>query len=261
MNETYILIVIAFIVVLYFINQNKQKKKETFITIRGNIQGEINEDNNELNDYYVEENKITNDIIMKQANNNNQQKVKNKIDSQLIGRNNLLNVDNIDYAKFRELYAHQIDCPCYGDKLIGFANCENNLDVFKVSNEVLKQHDNKDCVTCNFLTNTNATLTPEQMEQDVRAVVENKLINSNIENFADYRKVSNQDSNVGVNAVDRINECRTSETCNLNKFGTTIWQAYDNLMSDGHSKYQTTQNPHLLSGVNNQILKNDYQRI
>lgn len=263
MNGTYILMIIAFIVVLYYIKQNKQNKQnniETFIPVRNNIQEEINETNDELNDYYIEENKITNDIIIKQ-DNNNQENVKNNLNYQLIGRNNLLNVDNVDYDKFRNLYSHQIDCPCYGDKLIGFDNCENNLDVFKVSNEVLKQHDNKDCVTCNFLTETNATLTPEQMKQDAQAVVENKLINSNIENFADYRKVSNQDSNVGVNAVDRINECRTSGTCDLNKFGTTIWQAYDNLMSNSYSKYQSTTNPQLLTGVNNQILKNDYQQI
>jgi hypothetical protein len=260
MNGTCILIVIAFIVVLYYIIQNKQDKTETFMPVRGNIQQEIDEANDILNEYYSEENEITNDIIMRQ-DNNNQQDVKNSVDFQLIGRNNLLNVDNIDFDKFRKLYAHQIDCPCYGDKLIGFDNCENNLDVFRVSNEAIKQHDNKDCVTCNFLTETNATLTPEQMEQDAQAVVENKLINSNIENFSDYRKVSNQDSNVGVNAVDRINECRTGGTCDLNKFGTTIWQAYDNLMADGYSKYQTTTNPQLLSGVNNQILKNDYQRI
>ena len=59
--------------------------------VRGNIQQEINEANDELNEYYSEENEITNDIIMRQ-DNNNQQDVKNSVDFQLIGRNNLLNV-------------------------------------------------------------------------------------------------------------------------------------------------------------------------
>ena len=42
MNGTCILIVIAFIVVLYYIKQNKQDNTETFMPVRGNIQEEIN---------------------------------------------------------------------------------------------------------------------------------------------------------------------------------------------------------------------------
>lgn len=254
-----ILCFILILIILYFVFNKKEPFTNT--SVQKNIHNEMEDLNNNLNDFYQEQKNMTENIIMQQ-DDNNQESFKKNMNYQSVGLNNLLNVDNVAYDKFKNMYSHQTECPCYNGKVIGFDNCENNMDVFKISNEALKQHDNKDCVTCNFLNETNATLTPQQMEQDKKEVEKNKLVNSNIENYSDYRDVSNQDSNIGVNAVDRINECRTGNgTCDLSKFGTTIWQAYDNLMSDGYQKYKNSTNPQLLTGINDETFENNYKKL
>lgn len=232
-----------------------EDKLENFYNIENTTPNEeINNLNNKLNNYYQTQEELTKQIILNQDSNNQNNFKNTDIDFHLVGHNNLLNVDNVAYDKFKNMYAHQIECPCKDGKVVGFDSCNNNLDTFYALNESLKQHNNRSCVTCNFLTE-------EQQKNDYENTISNKLIDQNIQNFANHRDYSNQNSNMGENAIDRINECRTGETCNLNKFGNTIWSAYDNLLSNSFSKYQTTTNPNLLSGVNGDILKNDYQTV
>jgi hypothetical protein len=252
-----IIAVIAFIFMFILDNYELEQEEEleNFYNIENTTPNEeINNLNNKLNNYYQTQEEISKQIVLNQDSNNQNNFKNTDMNFHLIGHNNLLNVDNVAYDKFKNLYAHQIECPCKDGKVVGFDSCNNNLDTFYALNESLKQHDNRKCVTCNFLTE-------EQKKNDYENTISNKLIDQNIQNFSNHRSYSNQNSNMGENAIDRINECRTGETCNLNKFGNTIWQAYDNLLSNSFSKYQTTTNPNLLSGVNGDILKNDYQSV
>jgi len=242
-----LVLIVLFMLYSYFFYEDEEEM-ENFSNVSGTMQNEDNMLNNDLSDYYKTQKYITKNIILNQDSNNQNNAKNTDMDFQLVGHNNLLNVDNVAFDKFKKLYSHQIDCPCVNNKVIGFDDCKNNLDVFKISNNALMEHDDRDCVTCNFL--PSATLTPEQMKNDAENVISNKLIDSNLDNYSNYRMVSNQNSNMGENVIDRINECRTSGTCDLSKFGSTLWGGYDNLMSGSNSQMQTTTNPDLIGGYN-----------
>jgi hypothetical protein len=77
------------------------------------------------------------------ADNNNNNYYPNEIDYDNRGQYSLLNSDNMNYEKYYDVYKHQLKCPCDNKKELGFNNCENDMDVFKMSNMALKNNKKK----------------------------------------------------------------------------------------------------------------------
>ena len=220
---------------------------------------QIIQQNNVLNNLYRQR-YLTNDIVMENDKNTNKY-YQDQIDFQKRGQYGLLKPEDINYGKYYEMYKHQLNCPCDNGKERGFDNCENDLDVFKISNLALTNNKNKPCVSCNFDETIGAVLTPEQKKYDQSALKRNALVNNNVEKFAEYKEFVNQDSNLFETQVDKLGQCRTSETCELSKFGETIWDAYDNLLSTDFTKYQTRTNPDILTGASSMTFSNNYETI
>ena len=257
------IIIIIIIVYIFFKLLNSSENFENIESIETNKypNPEIMNTNNILNNLYRKDN-ITNDIANTVDNNINDY-YKNDINFQRIGQYGLLrNNNNIDYDKYYDLYKHQLKCPCDDSKNVEFEKCKNNLDVFKIGNMALANNKKKPCVSCNFDEKIGAILTPEQKKADKEMILKNNIVNNNLGKFSDYNDFVNQNSNQFETQVDKLAQCRTGETCELNEFGNTIWQAYDNLLSTDFTKYQTSTNPNILTGTNNAVINNlNYERI
>ena len=235
-----IIVLVIIIVILYNLLYYSKEKFSGEIDDNEFPDKEIINFNNDLNNYYQ----------------NNNDYYQNQTNYQKKGQYGLLKANNINYEKYYEMYKHQLNCPCEDKKELGFNNCENDLDVFKLSNMALSNNKKKPCVSCNFNTDIGAVLTPEQKKEDFKNVKKNSLRSNNVNKYAAYKEYVNQNSNQFESQVDKLGQCRTSETCELNKFGDTIWDAYDNLLSTDFTKYQTTTNPDILTGTNNVIFTN-----
>lgn len=253
----YVILVLIVIIIMQFISQTDY--------FSGNIASdefpdkEIIKDNNYLNNLYREQN--ISDSIMMNTDSNVNNYYQDDIDYDNKRQYQLLDGD-IDYEKYYNMYKHQLNCPCPNSKEIGFDNCQNDLDVFKLGNTALKNNKNKSCVSCNFEKDIGAVLTQEQQKIDMNMVKKNILVNNNVEKFAEYKEFVNQNSNQFETQVDKLAQCRTGETCELSKFGETIWDAYDNLLSNDFTKYQTRTNPDILTGVSNDMaMMNKYERV
>jgi len=258
-----IIILLVVYIIFKFLNFSEYVSKfypEYFVNIENNKypNPEIMNTNNILNNLYRKDN-ITNDIANVVDNNINDY-YKNEIDFQRIGQYGLLrNDNNIDYSKYYDLYKHQLNCPSTNMEDNTY---QNDLDVFKVGNTALSNNKKKSCVSCNFDNKIGAVLTPEQQKTDKEMIRKNKLVNNNLGKFADYSDFVNQNSNQFETQVDKLAQCRTAETCELNQFGDTIWQAYDNLLSTDFTKYQTSTNPDILTGTNDIVVNNlSYEKI
>ena len=256
-----IIIVVIIIIIIY----NLYNSKENFfvnITDKRAPDEEIINDNNILNNIYRNNDNIMNqdnDNIMNQDNDNNY--YQNKINFKKKDQYSLMNDNNINYEKYYDMYKHQLNCPCENNKEMEFNNCENDLDVFKLSNMALSNNKKKSCVSCTFDKDIGAKLTPEQQKEDFKNVKKNILRSNNVNKYAAYKEYINQNSNQFESQVDKLGQCRTSEVCDLNKFGETIWDAYDNLLSTDFTKYQTKTNPDILTGVNNIIYTNNFETL
>ncbi len=284
-----ILLIIVIIVVVYLLSNPVEKKSKDIVNtdtsgvnlqeknfvrnayvekFSGNITNnmypdkEIIVDNNTLNNLYMDK-EYTDNIIMDSDNNTNNY-YQDQEDSQMLGQYGLLRKEDIDLNKYYDIYKHQLKCPCDNTKELGFESCQNDLDVFKISNMAMTNNKNKSCVSCNF-NNLNdsvgATLTKEQQKIDMNMVKKNTLVNNNVDKFSEYKDFVNQDSNQFETQVDKLGQCRSSGVCELNKFGDTIWNAYDNLLSTDFTKYQVTTNPEILTGANNSLFGTNYERI
>jgi hypothetical protein len=252
---------IIIIVVILFILYNIFYSKEYFsgdITDNQYPDRAIIQDNNILNNLY-KQNYLTREIAIDNDNSNDY--YSNEIDYQKRGQYSLLNSDNMDYDKYYDIYKHQLKCPCDNKKELGFNNCENDMDVFKISNMVINKNKKKSCVSCNFDKDIGAVLTTEQKNTDLQMLKKNTLVNNNVEKFSEYKEFVNQNTNQFETQVDKLGECRTSEVCQLDKFGETIWDAYDNLLSTDFTKYQTRTNPDILTGSNGFIFSSNYEKI
>ena len=250
------------ILIIIFILYNIFYSTENFsgdITNNQYPDKEIIQDNNILNNVY-KQNYLTQEIIMENDNNNNDY-YPNETDYEKRGKYSLLNYDNMNYDKYYDIYKHQLKCPCDNNKELGFDNCENDMDVFKISNMALNNNKKKSCVSCNFEKDIGAVLTPEQKKSDMEMLKKNTLVHNNIEKFAEYKEFVNQNSNQFETQVDKLAQCRTSEVCKLDQFGETIWDAYDNLLSTDFTKYQTRTNPDILTGTSENIIVNNYEKI
>ena len=253
------IIVLIIIIIIIF---NLSYSKENFfvnITDPWDPDGEIINQNNILNNFY-KNNNMSKEIMMNQDNNNNEY-YQNQIDFQKKKQYGLLKANNINYEKYYDLYKHQLNCPCENNKELGFDNCENNMDVFKLSNMALSNNNKRPCASCTLDNSVYAELTPEQQKEDFKSVKKNILRSNNVNKYAAYKEYVNQNSNQFESQVDKLAQCRTSEVCNLDKFGQTIWDAYDNLLSVDYTKYQTRTNPDILTGANNLLYTNNFETI
>ena len=253
---------IIVIIIIIFILYNMCYSTEKFsgdITNNQYPDKEIIQDNNILNNVY-KQNYLTQEIVMDNDNNNNNY-YQNDMDYQKRGQYSLLNSDNMNYEKYYDMYKHQLKCPCDNNKELGFNKCENDMDVFKMSSMALNNNKKKPCVSCNFDKDMGSVLTPEQKKADMQMLKKNALVNNNVEKFAVYKEFVNQNSNQFETQVDKLAQCRTSEVCQLDKFGETIWDAYDNLLSTDFTKYQTRTNPDILTGSNGMMFTSNYERL
>ena len=110
--------------------------------------------------------------------------------------------------------------------------------------------------------NNNLILQNPQEINDDDNYIKNNLRLNNINKFSDFQTgVVNQNSNMFETEVDKFAQLRTGETFDISQYGKTIWEAYDNIMSNPFSKYQTTTNPLDIMGSNTNTFNNNYTKL
>jgi len=136
-------------------------------------------------------------------------------------------------------------------------NIENNI-----LNEVAKEYQKENPFNTTIIPeqyNVNNKLTKLQKEMDKEDVLINNVRRNNIEKFANFEtSYVNQNSNIFETQVDKIAQLRTSLDYDYSKFGNTIWEAYDNLLSTPFTQYQTDTPPNWLLGTGKDTFNSHY---
>jgi hypothetical protein len=88
--------------------------------------------------------------------------------------------------------------------------------------------------------------------KDAELVKKKKVSFSNVNNFANFNNYISQNG-VLETSVDKLAEMRSNvtsnATCELNKYGQSISQVYDNLMSNPYMSYQQACDTEKITGI------------
>jgi hypothetical protein len=183
----------------------------------------------------------------------------------------LLGLDSNDLKQFKKdyygMYSHQLECPknCYmnkmGTKKCGldsdkgcngvFTTDYNNPDVFALSYMSLLNNDKKSCAAC----------TQNTSPEDKERLKQMKLTNANISNIVNFGNNVNLNSE-GETQVDKMAEIRTctTGTCNLQDYGKSIKDIYNNLVDTPAYTNRNKCDPYQLTGYNQyQMLGDNYE--
>ena len=154
-------------------------------------------------------------------------------------------IDNFNayQPSYYKMYEHQINCP----------NGPSYTDTVKLNRELMEKVNSKECAMCTYKENSNNKInysmydlmSIDNVEQDNEKVLNNEITLNNINNFATFNNIIEQDSNNVESSVDKIAEIRTcgNETSAFKKYGNKISDIFDNLVSTDAMKYKTSDLP------------------
>jgi len=105
-------------------------------------------------------------------------------------------------------------------------------------------------------------LSRELMDKDKELVQKKKVSFSNVNNFANFNNYIAQNG-VLETSVDKLAEIRSNATnnatCELNKYGQSISEVYDNLMKNPYMEYKKACTNSNITGINENKI-NDYDK-
>jgi malate synthase len=97
-----------------------------------------------------------------------------------------------------------------------------------------------------------SNITRELMKKDKELSKKKKVTFANVNNFANFNNYIAQNG-VLETSVDKLAEIRSNvtnnATCELNKYGQTIGDVYDNLMSNPYMQYQKSCDTSKITGI------------